>query len=82
MKRKAGFHHVGVSPIVVGKVSGGSLIRCKRPPDGPLLNALIQLFLELQARPKINIDERMLDSGIEIAVGRGADVEVSGSLSR
>jgi hypothetical protein len=49
----AGFNSVGVSKGRFSTDIRGLVVMCKQPPDGPLLNALIQLFLELGVPPRI-----------------------------
>jgi hypothetical protein len=69
--KAAGFDVFGVNTTVSGEVPGGIVILCKPPADGPLLNALIQLFVELKAQPNIGTagDQLFQGGGIEIAVG-------------
>jgi hypothetical protein len=64
-----GFKVNGVDQAVWTKPQKGLVLECKRLPDGPMLNAFLQLFIEVGSKPKASINEAMPESNISIIVG-------------
>jgi hypothetical protein len=64
-----GFKVDGISQGVWTKPPRGLILQCKRLPDGILLNAFLQLFIEVGSKPTASIIESMPESDISIIVG-------------